>query len=58
MTVMSSKQVFLALQFPDPNNQEACQQYFMQEIQLGEILLSNGRKWNLSSLMVHKATQS
>ncbi|XP_060604136.1 mitochondrial import receptor subunit TOM20 homolog [Ruditapes philippinarum] len=29
--------------FPDPNNQEACQQYFMQEIQLGEMLLSNGQ---------------
>ncbi|KAL4238554.1 Mitochondrial import receptor subunit TOM20 [Mactra antiquata] len=29
--------------FPDPNNPEACQAYFMQEIQLGEILLANGQ---------------
>ncbi|XP_052766043.1 mitochondrial import receptor subunit TOM20 homolog B-like isoform X2 [Mya arenaria] len=29
--------------FPDPLNESACQQYFMQEINLGEILLSNGQ---------------
>lgn len=29
-------------EFPDPNNKEACERFFIQEVQLGEELLASG----------------